>query len=160
MDSSIIWRTAIALAIAVVVGLVAWRLRRRPPEPPPRDVYPVPRQLDRNDFPRPDAPWLVVLFSSAVCLSCQGLAPKIAVLESADVATCDVEAEAQGELHRRYELSAIPMTLIADAEGVVHRAFVGAFTATDLWAAMAELRAPGSTPEPDLGRVDGPAGSR
>ena len=29
--------------------------------------------------------------------------------------------------------------------------FVGAFTATDLWAAVAEARAPGSTPEPDLG---------
>jgi hypothetical protein len=33
----------------------------------------------------------------------------------------------------------------------VRRAFVGAFTATDLWAAVAELRSPGSTPEPDLG---------
>ena len=146
-------RVAIAVAIALVVGIVAWRLRRGRPEPPPRDAYPVPRQLDRNDFPRPDAPWLVALFSSAVCLSCQGLPPKIAVLESADVATCDIEAEAQGELHRRYELSAIPMTLIADGDGVVQRAFVGAFTATDLWAAVAELRAPGSTPEPDLGEV-------
>jgi len=146
-------RLAIAFAIAIVVGLVAWRLRRRPPEPPPRDAYPVPRQLDRNDFPRPDAPWLVALFSSAVCLSCRGLPPKIAVLESADVATCDIEAESQGELHRRYELSAIPMTLIADAEGIVQRAFVGAFTATDLWAAVAELRNPGSTPEPSLGSL-------
>ena len=147
-------RLAIALAIAFVVGLVAWRLHRRRPEPPPRDAYPVPRQLDRNDFPRPDAPWLVVLFSSKVCLSCQGLPPKLAALESADVATCDIEAEAHGDLHRRYELSAIPMTLIADADGVVQRAFVGAFTATDLWAAVAELRTPGSTPEPTLGEVD------
>ena len=79
-------------------------------------------------------------------MSCQGLPPKVAVLESADVATCDIEAEAQGELHRRYEISAIPMTLIADADGVVQRAFVGAFTATDLWAAVAELRAPGAHP--------------
>ena len=62
--------------------------------------------------------------------------------------------EAHGDLHRRYELSAIPMTLIADADGVVQRAFVGAFTATDLWAAVAELRAPGTTPEPTLGQVD------
>jgi hypothetical protein len=146
-------RLALALAIAVVVGVVAWRLRRRPPEPPPRDVYPVPRQLDRDDFPRPDAPWLVVLFSSAVCLSCQGLPAKITVLESPDVATCDIEAESRGDLHRRYELSAIPMTLIADDEGVVQRAFVGAFTATDLWAAVAELRVPGSSPEPDLGQL-------
>ena len=146
-------RLAVALGIAVVVGVIAWRLRRRPPEPPPRDVYPVPRQLDRDDFPRPDAPWLVVLFSSAVCLSCQGLPAKITVLESPDVATCDIEAESRGDLHRRYELSAIPITLIADDEGIVQRAFVGSFTATDLWAAVAELRAPGSSPEPDLGQL-------
>jgi hypothetical protein len=51
------------------------------------------------------------------------------------------------------ELAAIPTTVIADCEGVVRRGFVGAFTATDLWAAVAELRAPGSTPEPDLGAL-------
>ena len=146
-------RLAIAVVIVAAVAIVAWRLRRRPPEPPPRDVYPVPRQLDRADFPRPDAPWLVVLFSSSACLSCQGLPEKIVVLESADVATCDIEAETRGDLHRRYELSAIPMTLVADAEGVVQRSFVGSFTATDLWAAVAEVRTPGSTPEPDLGQV-------
>jgi hypothetical protein len=36
---------------------------------------------------------------------------------------------------------------------VVRRGFVGAFTATDLWAAVAELRDPGSTPEPSLGEL-------
>ena len=145
-------RVAIAAVVVAVVVLVAWRMRRRPPDPPPRDAYPVPRQLDRADFPRPDAPWLVVLFSSSACLSCQGLPEKIVVLESSHVATCDVDAETRGELHRRYELSAIPMTLVVDGEGVVHRSFVGAFTATDLWAAVAEAREPGSSPEPDLGR--------
>jgi hypothetical protein len=54
----------------------------------------------------------------------------------------------------RYEISAIPMILIADHEGVVHRAFVGATTATDLWAALAEVREPGTTPEPGLGDLD------
>ena len=34
---------------------------------------------------------------------------------------------------------------------LVPSSFVGAFTATDLWAAVAEARAPGSTPEPELG---------
>jgi hypothetical protein len=45
------------------------------------------------------------------------------------------------------------MILIADREGVVRRAFLGSTTATDLWAAVAELRAPGATPEPDLGNL-------
>jgi Thioredoxin len=116
-------------------------------------VYPVPRQLDRSDFPRANAPWLVALFSSTTCESCESLPPKLAVLESADVATCEIEYHAQPDLHRRYEISGIPTTLVADAAGVVRAAFVGAFTATDLWSAVAEARAPGSTPEPELGKL-------
>jgi hypothetical protein len=116
-------------------------------------VYPVPKQLDRADFPRPETAWLVALFSSATCDSCHGLGDKLVPLESSDVAVCDIDFEHQGALHQRYELAAIPTTVIADHEGVVRRAFVGAFTATDLWAAVAELRAPGSTPEPTLGEI-------
>jgi hypothetical protein len=146
-------RLAIGAAILVAVLAVAWFMRRRRPVAPPRDVYPVPRQLDRADFPRPDTPWLVALFSSTVCDSCRDLAPKLAALESADVATCEIEASARGDLHRRYAISAIPMTVVADVDGVVHRAFVGSFTATDLWAAVAESRNPGSTPEPSIGQI-------
>jgi len=149
----VVTRVVVALVLLAAVGVVAWFLRRKPTDAPPRDVYPVPKQLDRADFPRPDAPWLVALFSSAACDSCQTLPPKLVALESADVATCDVEAEAQGAMHRRYEIAAVPTTVVADVDGVVQRAFVGAFTATDLWAAIAELREPGSTPEPDLGSL-------
>jgi len=147
-------RVAIAVGILAVVLAVAYVLRRRAPAPPPRDAYPVPRQLDRGDFPRPDAPWLVALFSSTNCDSCRGLPRKIAALESSAVATCEIEAATRGDLHRRYEISAIPMTIVADSDGVVRRAFVGAFTATDLWAAVADARAPGTTPEPTIGQVD------
>jgi hypothetical protein len=146
-------RVVIALLILATVGGVALVMRRQSPEPPPRDVYPVPKQLDRADFRRPDAAWLVALFSSAACDSCQGLDAKLEPLESSDVAINIADAEHFGALHRRYELAAIPTTVIADRDGVVRRAFVGAFTATDLWAAVAELRDPGSTPEPDLGAI-------
>jgi hypothetical protein len=146
-------RIALAVALIVVACAVAFVLRRRRPAAPPRDVYPVPRQLDRSDFPRSTTPWLVALFSSTACDSCEGLPAKLAVLESADVATCEVEFHAQPELHRRYEIAGIPTTVVADDDGVVRAAFVGAFTATDLWAAVAEARSPGSTPEPELGRL-------
>ncbi|HXY92246.1 MAG TPA: hypothetical protein VEP49_07210 [Acidimicrobiia bacterium] len=147
-------RLAIGAAILVVVLAVAFLMRRRRPEAPPRDVYPVPRQLDRADFPRPDTPWLVALFSSTVCESCRGLPAKVHALESEAVATCEIEASERGDLHRRYQISAIPMTLVADPDGVVRRAFVGSFTSTDLWAAVADARAPGSTPEPGIGELD------
>jgi hypothetical protein len=147
-------RVAIAAGILLVALAVAWWLRRRRPEGPPRDPYPIPRQLDRRDFPRPDAPWLVAYFSSDTCASCQGLGPKVAVLESDVVATAVLDFADRRDLHDRYDISAIPMILLADADGVVRRAFVGATTAADLWASLAELRAPGSTPEPTLGALE------
>ena len=146
-------RIVIGVALLLAVGALAWFMRRRPPDAPPRDVYPVPKQLDRADFRRPEAAWLVALFSSAACDSCRGLDDKLGPLESGDVAVCIVDAEHFGALHRRYDVAAIPTTVVADADGVVCRAFVGAFTATDLWAAVAELRDPGTTPEPDLGAL-------
>jgi hypothetical protein len=144
-------RIGLAVALIAVAIAVALVLQRRRPVAPPRDVYPVPRQLDRRDFRRADSPWLVALFSSTTCDSCEGLPAKLAVLESADVATCEIEYHEQPDLHRRYEIAGIPTTVVADGDGVVRAAFVGAFTATDLWAAVAEARAPGSTPEPELG---------
>jgi Thioredoxin len=147
-------RLVIAAAILAVALAVAWWLRRRRPEGPPRDPYPIPRQLDRQDFPRPDAAWLVAYFSSDTCDSCQGLGPKVAVLESGAVATVELDFVERRDLHDRYDISAIPMILLADAEGVVRRAFVGATTATDLWASVAEVRDPGSTPEPSLGGLE------
>jgi len=146
-------QAGIFVAVAVAAGAVAWWLRRRLPDAPPRDAFPVPRQLARPDFPRPEAPWLVAYFSSETCASCQGLGPKVAVLESAEVATCEVGFSSQRELHERYDVSAIPMILIANSGGVVLRAFVGPTSATDLWAALAECRDPGSTPEADLGAI-------
>ena len=147
-------RLGVGVAILVVAVAIAWWLRRQRPQAPPRDAYLVPRQLDRADFPRPEAGWLVAYFSSTTCAGCQQLGPKVEVLASADVVTIDCSFENQRELHERYEISAIPMILIADADGVVQRAFIGATSATDLWAAVAEVREPGTTPEPTLGELE------
>lgn len=143
-----------SVVVLVVLAIALVGRRRRRPAPPPRSAYPVPRQLDRADFARPDAPWLVAYFWSRTCDSCEGLAPKVSVLETADVATCMLEATADRELHRRYAIAAVPMILVADRDGVVQRAFVGAVSATDLWAAVADARSPGSVAEPGLGALE------
>jgi hypothetical protein len=148
--------------VLVAVGIVAGALvvamvlrRRRQPDAPASALttgYAAPVQLDRNDFVRPDAPWLVALFSSATCDTCASVRDKAAVLESHEVAVVDVEFPAARELHQRYRIEAVPTLVIADRNGVVLRGFVGPVTATDLWAAVAEVREPGSSPEPELGR--------
>ncbi len=142
----------LVVAVAVVLAVI---VDRRRPDAPTQGDWPVPRQLDRADFDRPDAPWLVAVFSSATCDSCATVVAKSAVLSSAEVAVQDVEVGAHGDLHRRYGIEAVPTIVVADAEGVVRASFVGPPSATDLWAAVAEVREPGSSPEPELGRLPG-----
>jgi len=141
-------RVLLAAGFVVVALTVAWVLDRRRPDPPTRGSYPVPAQLDRADFPGSDRPWLVALFSSRTCDSCLTMAAKVAVLESGDVAVCDVAFQDDPALHERYDIAGVPLVVVADGEGVVRASFVGPATATDLWAAVAEARTPGTRPAP------------
>jgi len=134
-------RIVIAVLIVAVAAAIAWWLERRyTAAPPTQGRAVVPHQLDRRDFPRPDAPWLVVLFTSTNCDSCAGLLAKAQPLESDQVSVTEVEFGARPDLHRRYQIDAAPITVLADAEGVTRASFIGAFPATDLWNALAELR--------------------
>jgi hypothetical protein len=143
----VVVQLVVAAVVAVVAVIVAWVIRTRTrPDPPTQVPYAVPAQLDRADFDRPDAPWLVVTFSSATCSSCEDAWQKAQLLESPAVAVQEVEVGARKDLHDRYAIEAVPMILVADADGDVRASFIGAPTAADLWAALAELRDPGSTP--------------
>ena len=142
-------RVVLALALVAVAVLVAVVVQRRRPDAPSRPAFSVPLQIDRADFTRPEAPWLVVVFTSSTCDSCAGVWDKARHLDAdgdGPVAVQEVEVTAAPELHRRYGVDAVPLVLIADADGVVVRHFLGPVTATDLWAAVAEAREPGSTP--------------
>jgi hypothetical protein len=142
---------AVVLAVvAVAVAAVLRRLQR--PAAPTQPRYRAPDQLDRSDFCRPEAPYLVAVFTSATCQSCAAMAGKAAVLASAQVAVDVLEVTEQPALHRKYAIDAVPLVVVADARGVVGASFIGPASATDLWAAVAEVREPGSSPEPDLGR--------
>ena len=131
----------IVAALVLLAALTAARvLERRRSAPPTRDAYPVPAQLDRADFPRPETPWLVALFSAANCDTCGPMALKVAALEADDVATCDIEVSEQRELHRRYRIEGVPMVVVADAEGVVCAGFVGTVSSEELVAALAAAK--------------------
>lgn len=140
-------RLVIVVVVGVVAIVVALVVQRRQPAAPVRTGYNVPGQLHRPDFERPDADWLVAVFSSVTCSTCAGVWDKVRVLESDAVSVQEVEVGAHRELHDRYRIDGVPTTVIADAEGVVRASFLGPATATDIWAALAELREPGSVPD-------------
>lgn len=140
-------RVVITVILAAVVAMAAVVLsRRRTTDAPSQPSWSTPAQLDRSDFDRPDAPWLVAVFSSSTCSSCAATVAKARVLESGEVAVQDVEVGRFADLHRRYRIEAVPIVVIADQAGVVRAGFVGPMSATDLWASVAEVRSPGSTP--------------
>jgi hypothetical protein len=139
----------IAVVVAALAVLVAQLVQRRRPEPPTQGAWGVPEQLDRNDFPRADAPWLVVAFTSDTCDSCASVVSKVQILEGPVVAVAVMPFQVNQALHVRYRIDAVPTVVIADSVGVVRNNFVGPPSATDLWAAVAELREPGSTPPPE-----------
>ena len=142
-----------ALALAAVgVALVLQRRRPRADLGPPQ--WHIPDALDRHDFDRPDAPWLVVEFSSATCEACAAVWERVRPLESVEVAVQNVEARTGRDLHLRYRIDAVPLVVVADGTGAVRAHLLGPTTAAELWGTLAELRraadaAPsGGGPEP------------
>lgn len=149
-------RFVVAAVVGLVAVVVAFVVERRRPDAPTqsgvRAGWAPPGQLDRADFDGPQRPWLVTVFTSATCESCQDATAKARVLASGEVSFQEVPWQDRKDLHDRYDIEVVPTTVIADADGVVHAAFVGVPSATDLWAALAEARSPGASPEPGLGR--------
>jgi hypothetical protein len=140
-------RLGIVLVLAAVAVAVAlWLQRRRPTAQPTTTAWAVPTHLERRDFERPSAPWLVVAFTAESCEVCAGVWQRAQVLESREVAVQNVEATRQRDLHQRYRIDAVPMVLVVDEEGDVRWNRVGPVTASDLWGAMAEARQPGALP--------------
>lgn len=143
----------LVVGITVVAVVVAQVVRRRRPDAPTQPLGHVPRQLNRDDFATLDAhagtaPWLVAVFSSSTCAVCSQVWSKAQVLASGEVAVIEVEYSSQRDLHQRYRIDSVPLTVIADADGVVHEHFLGPMSATDLWAAVARVRDPQIDPGP------------
>ncbi len=134
-------RVLIAVGLAFLAAVAAAYLSRRNRNAPAESTtWSVPAQLERRDFVRPDAPWLVALFSSATCEVCASVWERAQIVDSGEVAVQNVEAKADKRLHERYRIDAVPLLVIVDAEGVVRKHFLGPVSAADLWGALAELR--------------------
>ena len=136
-------RAVLALVVIAVAAVVAEVVRRRRVVDPPTQVrHQIPAQLDRGDFEGDG--WLVAVFTSETCNTCADVVRKAEVLRSGEVAVQALTFQARKDLHERYSIDAVPCLVIADSEGVVRQGFLGPVTATDLWAAVANAREPGS----------------
>jgi hypothetical protein len=136
-------RILLAAAIMAVAAVAAeFARRRRRSDPPTQPRRELPSQLDRSDFDGDG--WLVTVFTSDTCSTCADVVAKAAVVRSDEVTVTTVSFQARPDLHQRYDVDAVPCLVIADGDGVVHGGFLGPVTATDLWAAVAEAREPGS----------------
>ena len=140
-------RLLVLVVVAAAAAALAYLVQRRRPHAPIRTGWMVPEQLDRRDFARPDAPWLVAVFTSASCDSCAAVVDVAGPLASGAVAVDVVEVGERHEVHDRYAVDAVPMVLLVDALGVVRDHHLGPVSATHLWGSLAELREPGSTPD-------------
>ena len=134
-------RLAIAVGLALVALAVAAVLQRRQrPAAPLRTGYALPAQVDRADFARPEAAWLVAVFTSATCSTCAGVWERAQPLESGSVAVQELEHGRDRDLHDRYRIEAVPCLVVADAAGTVRASFLGEPTRAELVDAMAEVR--------------------
>jgi len=138
-------RVLLVLGGIAIAGAIAALLGRKTAAPA-ANTHHIPTQLDRADFAQPQAPWLVAVFTSATCDTCAGVWERAQHVASDQVAVVELEVASDKRLHDRYKIDGVPTLVIADAGGEVKRAFLGPMTATDLWAAVAEVREPGSVP--------------
>lgn len=131
----------IVAAVAAVALGVGWYMQQQAPDAPTGTPnHKTPDQIDRDDFTRPDTPWLVAVFTSATCQTCAKVWTSTQLVESDEVAIQNIEVVDDKSLHDRYEITAVPAVIIADTQGVVRASFLGPPSSADLWAKIAEVR--------------------
>ena len=105
-------------------------------------AFAAPTLLVRTDFPEPDKPWLLAVFTANKCRSCATVwdeAQKLAAAEPAAnrVSLVKIESPSHKKLHRHYGIEAVPLTVAADKNGEVQACHLGLLTP----AALSELAA-------------------
>ncbi|MCH7788521.1 MAG: hypothetical protein IH940_03675 [Acidobacteria bacterium] len=130
----------IVLFIASTAFAIAfWANRKRNASPVhPRREHTVPAQLDRLDFTKPSARWLIVVFSSSTCQACAEVLATAASFAGPDVAVQDVEFARDRHLHDRYGIDTVPTTVLVDLDGAVRAHWLGHVDSAELLTRLAD----------------------
>lgn len=111
--------------VAGTAAAVAFVVRSRDAGAPVSAIGEPPSQLRRADFRAPDAEWLMVVFSADSCSTCAKVWSEVSSLDSPFLAAQNVEVEHDADLHRRYKIESVPLTVLADSAGHVVKGFFG-----------------------------------
>jgi hypothetical protein len=130
----------VLVALAVGVALVAERRRRQRTGPP---AFAAPDLVARTDFARPDAPWLLAVFTSSTCETCAAVAATATSFADDDVVVHELEATRDQAVHAHYGINAVPLLVLADRAGSVRFHVFGPVRAEEIAAALAAARAEG-----------------
>lgn len=136
-------RVLLAAALIVVAALVAVLIQRRQSSPEAAPSFSVPERVDRGELAGPDRPWLLAVFTSRTCSTCEEVVGELAPLASPDVAFVEIELGAARALHERYGIGAVPLMLIVDAQGTVRRHAFGPITRREVEMLLDALRQEG-----------------
>lgn len=123
-------RLLIAGGIVVTAIVVASLLRNRRTQSPTIGRNEAPSFVSRSDFAHPEAPLLVLLFSSASCDSCVQVWDQLQKLEG--IAIERVDYPERNDLHERYGITAVPLVLVVDSAGLVQSHHFGKCSAEQL----------------------------
>lgn len=115
----------IMAAAALAAAALAYQQQRQRRSAPTIARGEPPTSLDRSDFRSPDAAWLVAVFTSATCSSCEAVLAELNSHASDQIVVTNVEVSADADLHKKYGIDSVPTAVIVDATGDAKLAFVG-----------------------------------
>lgn len=138
-------RALLALALGASAVIIGFLVNRRRVHTSAAPGVRVPDRVARDDFARPDARVLVVVFTSASCATCGAMLTVAAAVRSDEVAVDEAEVGVRPEVHKRYEIDAVPIALVVDRAGAVRASFAGSVTADELREALVSVTEPPGT---------------
>ena len=104
---------------------VAFFVNRRNTDSPTVPKSSLPIQIDRKDFEHPETDWILVLFSSDSCESCDKVRQLLKAQETRLLHIQEVTFPKDNFLHQRYAIESVPIVLLAGVDGVVVWSFAG-----------------------------------
>ncbi len=117
------------LLLGVFAAIVAFLVNKRNSDSPSVPKNSLPIQIDRSDFENPKTEWILILFSSDSCDSCQEVRNLIKGLALDSFHIQEVEFPQETSTHQRYGIDSVPITLVAGTDGVVVWSYAGVPTA-------------------------------